>query len=220
MTALLFLAMQLASAETLVVNIDGMNCISCEGKLTEALEAVPEVSKVTVSFDAKGACVAGKADRDAVQQAIAAVGPYEIASIESVERCPPRMVAGDKTNPWLSIPEGLDAEIISFGKEVDLAPNLAAGKFTIVDFGAPWCGPCHEVAAELKTYLGAHDDVAVRAITLDADTPKVSFNMPAAQQHLKFAGGLPYLLVFDAHGKRIYKGGDLKAATAAIEKKR
>ena len=80
--------------------------------------------------------------------------------------------------------------VVSHGEAVDLTKLAAAGKFTVYDFGAPWCEPCYGVADALKVYLGQHNDTAVRAVVLDAGDPKQSFALPVVKQYLEFAAGL------------------------------
>ncbi|MEE2828469.1 MAG: thioredoxin domain-containing protein, partial [Myxococcota bacterium] len=102
----------------------------------------------------------------------------------------------------------------------DLKGHLVDDKFTIIDFGAPWCGPCHTAAETLSAYLRDHKDVAVRVVNLRADDVTLSYALPAAQQHLLYAPGLPWFLVYSPSGRVIHKSTSVEKVLAAIEKKR
>jgi thiol-disulfide isomerase/thioredoxin len=151
-----------------------------------------------------------------VRTAIADLG-YTTKSISIVDTCDTE--APQFPQNWAEL-EGLDVVVISQGDEVTLADHAAPGKFTIYDFGAPWCAPCHVAEKMLKDYLREHDDVAVRAIVLDSQNPKDSFNLPAAHQHLRAAPGLPYFVVVNAKGKAVFKGPDVARLLKKIDKKR
>jgi len=205
-----------ADTATYVLGLKGMDCAGCEKKITEALGGVEGMGSIEkTSFALQKACVKGDGlTEDSLRATIAGIG-YELTSVETVEECPPDLRPGAKAAVW-SDTEGLDASIVSRGDKVKLKDIAVAGKYTVVDFGAPWCGPCHKVEAELKTYLRAHDDTAVRAVNLDAADPMASFALPVAQQHLKFASGLPYFIVLGPKGKKVYSGQSLEEAMSAI----
>ena len=141
---------------------------------------------------------------------------YEIGSIEAVDACPPGVDGRGKPSPW-SDTHGLDVRIVSTGDKIALKDQRVDGKFTIVDFGASWCGPCHLLAKRVAAYMKTHDDVAVRAVELEGATPEASFALPVARQHLSFAPGLPWVIAFAPSGRKIYEGGDVDALLAAID---
>ncbi len=218
--ASLALAEPLAPPGKVVVHIDGMVCNGCQKSVTAALNNLDFLDETRASFAVGGACasVSGEGDADRIREVVAGLG-YTVTGIETAAVCPTALRKGHRVDPWDGA-EGLDVVIISRGERVDIEDNLVADKFTVIDFGAPWCGPCHTSAATLSAYLADHDDTAVRAITLDEEDPYASYALPVAEQHLKFVAGIPYFMVYAPSGKVIYRGAVVEGVIEAIDKKR
>ena len=202
-----------------LVQVTGMDDPCCAQKVVSALDALPFVSAAAAAYDRGAACVVltGPADLVAIQGALAAQG-YGATKVDLVEACPPGLTPR-RADPWADA-AGLDVKHVSRGETVDLAASLAPGKFTIVDFGATWCGPCYTAAERLAGYLRAHPDTAVRAVMLEGADARASFAQPIVKQHLQWAEGLPYFLAYGPTGKQLYKGSDLDALLATLDKKR
>ena len=214
------LAEPVAPPAHVVVRIDGMVCHGCQRKVTAALEALPFVADAAASFAAGGACLdlAAEGDTGPIREAVSGLG-YTVTGVEAVDACPPDLREGHRVDPWDDT-GGHDVAIISRGEAVTLEDHLAPGRFTIVDFGAPWCGPCHAAAAALRAYMDGHDDVAVRAVSLDADDPEESYALPVVEQHLKWVAGIPWFIVYAPDGRVIYEGSEVEAAMKAIDRRR
>jgi len=203
-----------------VVEIDGMTCMDCETKVRNALATVEGLGVVTASLVEQAACVEVTAPTptENVEAAIASIS-YKALSVESVDLCPAALSPGASRRIWANT-AGADVVIISRGETVEILEHRVADKFTVYDFGADWCGPCHIASKRLLAYLSAHPDTAVRAIALDGATSEESFALPAAKQHLEWAGGLPWFEVYSPSGKRIYKGSNVGKVLSSIEKAR
>lgn len=215
---ILLISLTSAQAEMMRVEVDGMTCTGCADKVTKALDALSFLSETHTSVPTGTACsrLEGTLDESAITAVITDLG-YTTKTIATVDTCDTKVAKFPEN--WGDI-EGLDVVVVSHGDEVELSDHAVAGKFTIYDFGAPWCAPCHVAEKMLKDYLREHDDVAVRAVVLDSQDPKSSFNMPAAHQHLRSAPGLPYFLAVNAQGKAVFKGSDVAKLLKKIDKKR
>ena len=224
MRALLILPILLfaapAAASSVVVEVTGMDCEGCNKGLAAALNKLPFLDSVDASFVVQGACgeLTGDFDEAQVAAAVEKAGKAFV-SAKVVEDCP-KGLQGLLPDPWEGRTEGIDVVTISHGERVDVAAVLVSGKYTIIDYGAPWCGPCHEAAEELAGYLRGHDDVAVRAVDLGGQSPDESYKAPVVAQHLEIVDSIPYLVVHDPTGKVIHKGRSAAKAIGAIDKHR
>jgi len=212
-----------AAAENLLVSVNGMDCVTCQPKLETAFRNIAGVESVKASKNAGAACVATIGDTQPTvvtfQESLKALPEYQVTKVAIIETCPFTASKARKKIQLWSQTEGLDVEILSTREPFEMAEAPVAGKFTIVDFGADWCGPCKLAEKTLKKALAENENLAVRAVTLEGNSPKESFALPVSVQHLKNAAGLPHFLLFGPDGDKLYQGQNLDKALGIVSKK-
>lgn len=188
-------------AATLTFKVLGIDCAMCAPPVKKALAAIPGVTNVRVDTDAKTATVdvPPRFDNEKIHTALANAG-FE-AELPGEHR------AGIGPLP--------DAE----RAKLDIAPydgkSTVAGKITIVDYYADWCGPCTVLEQRLEHYMAAHPSFALRRANIG------KWDTAAARQATRLgATALPYIRVYSADGKfvRAVTGGMWDEVLAALEK--
>jgi copper chaperone CopZ len=205
---LLLLLATPAFADTVTFKVIGIDCASCAPPVKKALASVAGVSNVKVDTEAKTATVdiPSGFDKGKLREALSNAG-FE-ASFPGEKRADIEPLPAE-------VVKSLDIVRYDGKSALDINKVLAAGKITIVDYYAGWCGPCNVLESRLERYMVAHPNLAIRR----ADIGK--WNNAAASQatHLG-AEALPYIRVYDARGKFVTSvtGGMWDEVLAAIEK--
>jgi thiol-disulfide isomerase/thioredoxin len=198
-----------ADAKTTVLSFEELDCSTCGNDMARALIKTDGVYKT--QFDKRKAELTVVAEPN--------VDVLALAQQNHPKDEEWTLVAGagkGHYKAWEKAPENTDVvQIAQDGEDVpDLAPHLAQGKITIVDFSAKWCEPCRELDAYVLGLLKKRGDVAYRKLDIgDWDTP-------LAQRHLVNVKALPYVIVFDAKGQKVasIEGLDAAKLDAAIAK--
>ncbi|MEO6496488.1 MAG: thioredoxin [Solirubrobacteraceae bacterium] len=83
------------------------------------------------------------------------------------------------------------------------AEVLESEQPVLVDFWAPWCGPCRVVAPVLEELAGERDDLKIVKLNTD-ENPQVSaqFQVLSIPTLILFRGGQPVKKVIGAYPKR------------------
>jgi thiol-disulfide isomerase/thioredoxin len=193
---------------TTVLSLDHADCAECGDRLATKLRERPGVYRA--SFDKRRAeltLIAGPS-----------LDPLtEAKALSSGEKYTLVLGAGKgRYLEWAKAPEGADVVAVAKdGEDVaDLAPHLARGKVTVVDFSAPWCAPCRTLDEHMMATVAKRADVAYRKLDIgDWDTP-------LAQRYLKGVSQLPYVIVYNKTGQRVdaVSGLDVAKLDAVIAK--
>ena len=179
-----------AAAHTFVSEFEvaGLACDGCAANATDALRKVPGVTTATVTFATRRARVeSNRRIEDAeFRSALAKLG-YE-ARFPNDPVIPP-LTADERAR--------LDIKVASSGEVFDVRKHLSRGKYTIFDFWAEWCGPCHVLTPKIERLVQERSNVALRTIDLK------QWDSPAAKQATREfkIPGLPYVRVYAPDGK-------------------
>ena len=197
------------SSAKIVLSMQDLDCASCGGKALRAVKQNPHVTKASFNYANAELAVTydPKKTSETELQSQASTAGFEI-------------VIGEGKGTYLPperYDEGLDvAWVTKEGEAVDMNQHLADGKITIVDFYAPWCGPCRVLDKHLNTVLKEQSDVAVRKLNM------VTWETPLAKKYSGRMTSLPHVFIFDADGNEIasISGMEPEQIQAAIDKAR
>jgi copper chaperone CopZ len=197
------------SAESLSFAVIGIDCAACAPPIVKALAAIDGVQNARVDWKKKTATVDVPRgfDKERIRTALSKAGFEPVFDGEQRKEIQPLPADVVKT---------LDIATFNDGRRADIAKLVAAGKVTIVDFYADWCGPCHVLENRLEHLMQGKKNLAIRRVNIgkwDNDAAKQA----TAEFH---AAALPYIRLYDANGKFVTSvtGGMWDEVLAAIEK--
>jgi thiol-disulfide isomerase/thioredoxin/copper chaperone CopZ len=192
---------------TQVYSIQGADCASCVEKVKGELKKVGGIKKV--EFDKHAVEITVRMADSVADQAV-------LDAVARAEEGMKALVGAGKGAylPFESFPEGTDFQVLTNdGSAVGPLPKLAvAGKYTVFDVYADWCGPCRVVDEQLRKVVSERKDVAVRKLNVrDFDTALARELGPAFET-------LPYVVVVTPKGKRVeITGTDFEKLDKALQ---
>lgn len=96
------------------------------------------------------------------------------------------------------------------GAAVDIATLMPAGKITIVDFYADWCGPCARISPDLEAIAKTDPNVVLRKVDI------VKWQTPVTKQY--GIRSIPDIRIFDANKKLVGKAQRISDVKKLIAK--
>jgi thioredoxin 1 len=179
-----------AAQQTFVAEFEvaGLSCDGCAGTATDALSKLPGVTRADVKFATRSARVESsrRIEEKELRAALAQFGFEARFPNDPVVK---PLTADERARA--------DIQVASRGEAFDVRKHLARGKYTIFDFWAEWCGPCHVLTPKLERLTLERANVALRTIDLK------QWESAAGKQATKEfkIPGLPYVRVYGPDGK-------------------
>jgi thiol-disulfide isomerase/thioredoxin len=200
-------ALQAQDKKVQEFEIEGLSCGACANTAKRALSVIAGVDSAAVDFQSKKAVV--YASRGISQKKI-----EEVVSSKNFEAVFPgeelvKPLTGEQK-------KGLDIATIKGGKKLSFSKHLAAGKITIFDFYADWCGPCKIYSPKLENLLQNDENLALRKVDV------VDWKSDLAKQLTKDykVPALPFTLIFNEKGELAgrVEGNNIEAVEALVKK--
>lgn len=192
-----------SSAQT-VLSLRDIDCGSCGTNAQDALARRDGVEQTR--FDRPRAELTVRYDPKKVQ-------PPELAAIAG-KAAGVRVLVGAGEGTYQTSTEWPKGSDLLEIRDADATLAPVAGKVTVFDFYAKWCGPCRQVDAALREAVVASAPIAVRKVDIG------DWDHPMAKAHMKGIAELPYVKVYGANGALVdtIVGLDLERVRAAIKK--
>ena len=189
--------------------IIGIDCSACAKPVIKTISSVDGVKNVQLDWRKAAATVEvpDGFDRAHIRSALNKAG-FEVAFPgETITTMAP--LSTDQLKQ-------LDVAMYPGTSKMDFAKLPAAGKITVIDFYADWCGPCRVLETRLEHFMQGRPNLALRRVNIGKWD-----NEAAKQATREFrAEALPYIRVYDANGKFVaaVTGGMWDEVLAALEK--
>lgn len=199
MSLLLSISLSFAAV---VWTIPEVTCSGCEIKLQSVFSEIEGARFVSLDVENRQICIEGDFKTEAAVAGLQESG-YSVGETKTVARC----TKPSSDSLWHQV-DG-DVQIISNGERINLRKSVVDGKYTLYDFGGPWCPPCLVSTRQLATVVSQRSDLAIRVVELM--NPSTAFDTPVAYQHLSDATGVPWFILYNPKGKEIYRGSEVDA---------
>ena len=209
MLALLVAAGHARADRTQVYSIRGADCGDCGNVVLASLKKLKGIKRATF-------------DRYTVEVTATFTDALSDAQVSDwIQRSGPgfTVITGAGKGAYLPLPQypaSADVQVLTRDGSAlgDLAKLRVAGKYTVFDVYADWCGPCRVLDRDLRDLATTRSDIAVRKLNV------VRFESPLAREFGTALKVLPHVVVFTPTGVRHdLSGADSKRVAAALRAK-
>jgi thiol-disulfide isomerase/thioredoxin len=187
-----------------IYSMQGADCVECGIKVVDALHKQKSVHKAVF-------------DKQTVEFTVTLKdGTPDDVVLKSIADAGYKGIVGAGHGAYLPHPEypkGADVQFVTRdGSAVGPLDHLrVAGKYTVLDVYADWCGPCRLVDSALRDRVTKRNDIAVRKLNV------MDFDSPLAHQLGARLTALPHVIVYTPSGRRIeFEGAEPAKLDAAL----
>lgn len=139
---------------------------------------------------------------------------YAVVSLSSCARTlSDRIPAANQKN---NAAEGyVDVNADNPGEEVNVKSSVVYGKYTIVDFTSPGCGPCQEIKPYLQQLHDVRPDIVVRSFDINREGTKgIDWDSPLVKQY--GLRSVPSFKIFNERGLLVAEGKDASQQVLSV----
>ena len=178
-----------ATTQTTVLSLQDISCQSCGNAVVQKLNETPSIESANFMRQHAEVQVAFDPEEWSPERLAETVTGFGYAAVAESGK--------GSYRPFPEYPEGADVVWIADSGQPIPEERAVPGKWTVVDFYAPWCGPCRKVDDFLVGELEAGASFAVRKVNV------VDWDSPVMQQLGSALSTLPTVEVYDPTGKRV-----------------